>query len=188
MAALTIFVVAVALLFDFINGFHDSANSIATVVATRVLKPFQAVLWAAFFNLVAAFFLGTGVASSISKDYVDMQIVTPYVVLAGIAGCGHLGPDYVVAGFANEFFPRADRWLCRSGDREGRSGWIGPRKMAHHHFLYRALALDRDDTGLFPDACGALDFSPHSPETRGRLFQDSSARVISFIQLCAWHQ
>src|SRR3984957_18190868 len=86
MSPLTLAVVAIALLFDFINGFHDSANSIATVVATRVLKPIQAVFWAAFFNLIAAFFLGTGVASSISKDYVDMHIVTPYVVLAGLLG------------------------------------------------------------------------------------------------------
>ncbi|HEY3836070.1 MAG TPA: inorganic phosphate transporter [Bryobacteraceae bacterium] len=86
MTTFTLAVVGIALLFDFINGFHDSANSIATVVATRVLKPLQAVIWAAFFNLVAAFFLGTGVASSISKDYVDMHIVTPYVVLAGLLG------------------------------------------------------------------------------------------------------
>ncbi len=86
MTSLAIAVMAIALLFDFINGFHDSANSIATVVATRVLRPIQAVFWAAFFNLVAAFFLGTGVASSISKDYVDTHIVTPYVVLAGLLG------------------------------------------------------------------------------------------------------
>jgi inorganic phosphate transporter, PiT family len=86
MPPIALVVIAIALLFDYINGFHDSANSIATVVATRVLRPFQAVLWAAFFNLIAAFFLGTGVASSISKDYVDMKIVTPYVVLAGLLG------------------------------------------------------------------------------------------------------
>lgn len=86
MTPLALLVVTIALLFDFINGFHDSANSIATIVATRVLRPLQAVLWAAFFNLLAAFLLGTGVASSISKDYVDMRIVTPYVVLAGLLG------------------------------------------------------------------------------------------------------
>src|SRR5665213_2738655 len=78
--------VAIALLFDFINGFHDSANSIATVVATRVLRPFHAVIWAAFFNFMAAMFLGTGVASSISKGYVDPKIVTPELVLAGLLG------------------------------------------------------------------------------------------------------
>jgi len=86
MTPLALVVIAIALVFDYINGFHDSANSIATVVATRVLRPFQAVIWAAFFNLVAAFFLGTGVAASISKDYVDARIVTPYVVLAGLLG------------------------------------------------------------------------------------------------------
>ncbi len=86
MTLLAITVIILALLFDYINGFHDSANSIATIVATRVLKPVQAVLWAAFFNLVAAFFLGTGVASSISKDYVDAHIVTPHLVFAGLTG------------------------------------------------------------------------------------------------------
>src|ERR1700759_5601786 len=78
--------IGLSLALDFLNGLHDAANSIATVVATRVLKPLQAVMWAAFFNLVAAFLLGTGVASSISKDHVDMHIVTPYVVLAGLLG------------------------------------------------------------------------------------------------------
>ncbi len=78
--------VAIALIFDYINGFHDSANSIATVVATRVLRPFHAVLWAAFFNLFAAIALGTRVASSISKGYVDPKIVTPELVLAGLLG------------------------------------------------------------------------------------------------------
>jgi PiT family inorganic phosphate transporter len=78
--------VGIALVFDYINGFHDSANSIATIVATRVLRPFHAVLWAAFFNLFAALYLGTGVASSISKGYVDPKIVTPALVLAGLLG------------------------------------------------------------------------------------------------------
>src|SRR6516165_2321309 len=86
MTPLGLVVIVIALTFDFINGFHDSANSIATIVATRVLRPLQAVMWAAFFNLIAAFLLGTRVASSISKDYVDMRIVTPYVILAGLLG------------------------------------------------------------------------------------------------------
>lgn len=86
MTLLPITVIALALVFDYINGFHDSANSIATVVATRVLKPVQAVIWAAFFNLAAAFLLGTHVATSISKDYVDMAIVTPHLVFAGLTG------------------------------------------------------------------------------------------------------
>lgn len=78
--------VLVALTFDFLNGFHDAANSIATVVSTRVLSPRLAVLWAAFFNFVAAFLLGTAVAKTIGKGMIDLSIVTQYVVLAGLLG------------------------------------------------------------------------------------------------------
>jgi inorganic phosphate transporter, PiT family len=83
---LLIVTVLVALLFDFFNGFHDAANSIATVVSTRVLTPTAAVGWAAFFNFVAAFFLGTAVAKTIGKGMIDLSIVTQYVVLAGLLG------------------------------------------------------------------------------------------------------
>src|SRR5215470_14230807 len=79
-------VVLVALAFDFVNGFHDAANSIATVVSTRVLSPRWAVVWAAFFNFVAAFFLGTAVAKTISSGLVDPKQVTQYVILAALAG------------------------------------------------------------------------------------------------------
>src|SRR2546422_1329457 len=76
----------VALLFDFLNGFHDAANSIATVVSTRVLSPAQAVIWAAFFNFVAAFVFGTKVSETISKDLVHPAIVDIYVVMGGLVG------------------------------------------------------------------------------------------------------
>lgn len=79
-------IVVVALVFDFINGFHDSANSIATVVSTRVLSPGVAVFWAAFFNFVAAFVVGTAVAKTIGKGLIDINIVEPDVVLAGLLG------------------------------------------------------------------------------------------------------
>ncbi|MBK8003351.1 MAG: inorganic phosphate transporter [Gemmatimonadetes bacterium] len=79
-------IIAVALAFDFINGFHDSANSIATVVATRVLTPGWAVLWAAFFNFVAAFVVGTAVAKTISKGLIDPAAVDANVILAGLLG------------------------------------------------------------------------------------------------------
>ena len=84
--ALAVFIIIVALLFDFINGFHDAANSVATVVATRVLTPFQAVVWAAFFNFVSAFTFGTGVASTVGTGFVDMKLVTPQVILAALIG------------------------------------------------------------------------------------------------------
>ncbi len=79
-------VIAIALVFDFINGFHDSANSIATVVATRVLSPRVAVAWAAAFNFAAAFVVGTAVAKTISKGLVDPAIVTPTVIAAALLG------------------------------------------------------------------------------------------------------
>ena len=78
--------VAVALSFDFINGFHDAANSIATVVSTRVLSPGKAVIWAAFFNFVAAFAFGTAVATTIGKGMIDIRVVTFGVILAGLLG------------------------------------------------------------------------------------------------------
>ena len=79
-------IVLVAFLFDFINGFHDAANSIATVVGTRVLSPFAAVAWAAFFNFVALFIFGTHVAKTIGSGMIDISIVTPDVILAGLLG------------------------------------------------------------------------------------------------------
>src|SRR5438309_10270562 len=76
----------VALVFDYINGFHDAANSIATVVSTRVLTPGKAVIWAAFFNFVAAFGFGTAVAKTIGSGMVDINVVTFSVIFAGLFG------------------------------------------------------------------------------------------------------
>src|SRR4051812_25139724 len=83
---IVVFLVFVALAFDFMNGFHDAANSIATVVSTRVLSPGQAVVWAAFFNFVAAFGFGTAVATTIGKGMIDPSVVTFAVVFAGLTG------------------------------------------------------------------------------------------------------
>ena len=79
-------IILVALVFDYINGFHDAANSIATVVSTRVLSPLQAVAWAAFFNFVAAFFFGTAVARTVGAGMVDLDVVTYSVILSGLMG------------------------------------------------------------------------------------------------------
>ena len=78
--------IAVALVFDFINGFHDAANSIATIVATRVLTPGQAVVWAATFNFLAAFGFGTAVAKTVGSGMIDLNVVTSAVIFAGLAG------------------------------------------------------------------------------------------------------
>lgn len=79
-------IILVALTFDFLNGFHDAANSIATVVSTRVLSPRVAVIWAAFFNFVAAFTFGTAVAKTMGKGMIDLKYVNLYVILAGLLG------------------------------------------------------------------------------------------------------
>jgi inorganic phosphate transporter, PiT family len=86
MLGLIVFIVLVALVFDFINGFHDAANSIATVVSTRVLTPLQAVVWAAFFNFVAAFGFGVNVARTVGKGVVDASIVDQWVILSSLVG------------------------------------------------------------------------------------------------------
>jgi inorganic phosphate transporter, PiT family len=78
--------VVIALSFDFLNGFHDAANSIATVVSTRVLSPKLAVLWAATFNFLAAFLLGTAVAKTIGQGMIRVDAVTQYVVISGLLG------------------------------------------------------------------------------------------------------
>ena len=79
-------IIAVALTFDFINGMHDSANSIATVVSTRVLTPLMAVFWAAFFNFIAAFTFGTAVAKTVGSGLIDVKVVNSNVVLGGLLG------------------------------------------------------------------------------------------------------
>lgn len=86
MTMLVITIILVALVFDFLNGFHDSANSIATIVSTRVLTPRKAVLWAAFFNLVAAFFFDVHVAKTIGKGLVELAAINEYVILSGLLG------------------------------------------------------------------------------------------------------
>jgi PiT family inorganic phosphate transporter len=82
----TLALIAVALIFDYINGFHDAANSIATIVATRVLTPGQAVVWAATFNFLAAFGFGTAVAKTVGSGMIDLDVVTSAVIFSGLMG------------------------------------------------------------------------------------------------------
>jgi len=86
MLTIVVALILVALIFDYINGFHDAANSIATVVSTRVLSPGKAVIWAAFFNFVAAFTFGTAVAKTVGAGMINIDIVTFAVVFGGLAG------------------------------------------------------------------------------------------------------
>src|SRR5687768_5491149 len=78
--------VGIALLFDFLNGLHDAANSIATIVSTRVLRPRYAVMWAAFFNFIAFLFFGLHVAETIGKGIVNPDVIDPAVIFAALIG------------------------------------------------------------------------------------------------------
>ncbi|MBI5020741.1 MAG: inorganic phosphate transporter [Ignavibacteriales bacterium] len=86
MLTLVVIIVFIALVFDFLNGFHDSANSIATIVSTRVLTPRKAVMWAAFFNLVAAFMFDVHVAKTLGKGLIELNVVSEYVIMSGLIG------------------------------------------------------------------------------------------------------
>jgi inorganic phosphate transporter, PiT family len=86
MLTLVLFIIFLALVFDFLNGFHDAANSIATIVSTRVLTPRQAVIWAAFFNLVAALLFDVHIAKTIGKGLINIGSVNEYVIMAGLIG------------------------------------------------------------------------------------------------------
>src|SRR5258705_13972563 len=92
--------IGVALTFDYINGFHDAANSIATVVSTRVLSPGQAVAWAAFFNFVAAFVFGTAVAKTVGSGMIGLGVVTFSVIAAGLPRATVRGRNPLVLGLA----------------------------------------------------------------------------------------
>ena len=108
-----------ALAFDFINGFHDAANSIATVVGTRVLRPFQAVCWAAWWNFAAAWFFGVHVANAVAK-WVHVEYITIDVIFAGLLGASSLGMWAC---------PRVRRTLC-SADSAGRPSFTPARRKA----------------------------------------------------------
>jgi PiT family inorganic phosphate transporter len=84
--AIVVLLVGMALIFDYINGFHDAANSIATIVSTRVLSPGKAVIWAAFFNFIAAFGFGTAVAKTVGSGMIDLGVVSFAVIGAGLLG------------------------------------------------------------------------------------------------------
>ena len=118
--ALVAFIILMALAFDYINGFHDAANSIATVVSTRVLTPMQAVAWAAFFNFIAAFGFGVQVATTVGKGVVDTGVVDQWVILGGLIGAITWNVITWYYGIPLELVSRVDRGL--RGGRRGEGG------------------------------------------------------------------
>ena len=161
--------IRVALIFDYINGFHDAANSIATVVSTRVLSPGKAVVWAAFFNFVAAFTFGTAVAKTVGSGHGRHRTSSRFaVIFAGLMRRDRLGPDHVVLRAADQLVARAVRRLRRRGRRQGRASARSSRPAGRRRssssswrrssaWSVGLAADDRDLLGLPLDAAGRVD-------------------------------
>ena len=135
--------VAAALAFDFINGFHDAANSIATVVSTRVLTPFQAVLWAAFFNFIAFAVFELHVASTIGKGIVDPNVVDMPVIIGALGGAIAWNLLTWWWGLPSSSSHALVGGLIGAGVAKAGFGVLGWSKHRHHRPLHRRLAGDR---------------------------------------------
>ncbi len=175
--ALVVFLVLMALAFDFINGFHDAANSIATVVSTRVLKPQHAVLWAAFFNFIAAFFFETKVASTIGKGVVDPGAIT--LARRGRRPCrgDRLEPHHLVAGPPLVVVARPHRRACRGRGGSRRLGGPAGSRDLHDHALHRPVAAHRLPAGVSLHGRGALDREAKDPGEGRRGLPKTPARL-----------
>src|SRR4051812_7960685 len=156
-----IIIILVAFAFDFVNGFHDSANSIATIVGTRVLSPFRAVLWAATCNFAALFVIGTAVAKTVGKGMIDVDIVTPSVILGGLLGaiCWNLITWYF--GLPQQLVARAAGRVRGRGGGQGGVGVDHLERVDQDARLHRPLAADRDAAGVRADGGGVLAVQPH---------------------------
>ena len=167
---LVIMVIAVALAFDFLNGFHDAANSIATVVSTRVLSPRNAVLLAAICNFAAAFFLETKVASTIGNDIVHQEFLDPYMVMFGLLGA--IIWDLITWWYrvTHQLFARAGGRICGSSGRE--SGMDCPEASG----LSQNSAIHRDCSD-----CGAGARPPHDAADELSLSESLAAQCGSFF-------
>ena len=127
---LLIVLIVIALAFDFLNGLHDAANSIATIVSTRVLRPQYAVAWAAFFNFIAFLFFGLHVAETIGSGIVAADIVDPRVIFGALMGAISWNLITWYYGIRHRALARADR---RPGRRRPRQGRLQRDRLARRH-------------------------------------------------------
>ena len=158
--------VLVALAFDFMNGFHDAANSIATVVSTRVLKPYQAVMLAAVFNFIALFVFQLQVATTIGRGIIDQGIVDHYLVFGALIGAISLEHDHLVLRHSVLVVARADRRAGRRGGGQGRHLGAGSGRTAEDDRVHFRRAAARHAAGRAADAGGLLDVRAKSTPSR----------------------
>ena len=150
MLTIVLLAIVIALLFDFLNGMNDAANSIATIVATRVFSPTMAVCWAAFWNFAAIFIFGVSVAHTMGEGIVDPSRINEYLILAALIGsviwvwlCTHFGmPISVSHALIGGLIGPV--WFTFGGD----AGCFRDIQNCH---LYRAVPFDRYDIGILHD-------------------------------------
>ena len=124
---LLVALIAVALAFDFLNGMHDAANSIATIVSTRVLRPQYAVAWAAFFNFIAFLLFGLHVAETIGRGIVDAEIIDARVIFGALIGAIVWQSDHLVFGIPSSSSHALIGGLVGAGmAKAGVGAWSGP--------------------------------------------------------------
>ena len=167
MSVTVLLLVALALFFDFVNGFHDSANSIATVVSTRVLSPRAAVIWAAFFNFVAFLVFPLHIANTIGKGIIDPSIVDTPHHRRDLGRRLALGPAHLVLGPAHQLLPRPHRRVRRRGPGQG--GDVRPGLERHHpdRGLHGPGADPGPGPGLGPGRGRGLDLPAGESHARG---------------------
>jgi hypothetical protein len=150
---LVLILVAMALAFDFLNGLHDAANSIATVVTTRLLTPVQAVIFAAFFNFSAYWLFGLKVAETVGKGIVNKDVITPQVIFGALVGAMTWNVITWWKGILL-LLACADRRVAGRGRGAWRHGRDRVEGREHHHHLDRAVA---DGGHVHVDGAGAAD-------------------------------
>ena len=149
--------IAIALIFDFLNGFHDSANSISTVVSTRVLSPKHAVIWAAFFNFAAVFFVGTEVAHTVGKGIIHLDIVDNLVILSALGGAIIWNIATWYYGLTQQFFTCFNRrpyWCGRIQSRYRNTSLV---RHYQNNYFYHCFSCFRYGVGLY-----IYDYCPES--------------------------
>jgi len=177
-----VFLVLVALAFDFMNGFHDAANSIATIVSTRVLKPHWAVIWAAFFNFAALFIFELKVASTVGRGIVDTAIVDHHVVFGALTGALSWNVITWYYGIPSSFVARSDRGHRWGGGRQGGLERAHRERTGETRDFHRALAASRLRARLDPPAARILDLRARHPGARGQMVPATSVPVRVLLQ------
>ena len=140
-------VIGLALVFDFVNGFHDAANSIATVVATRVLTPAKAVMWAAFWNFIAFAVLGTHVAKFIAKGVVNVDIVSIGVIFAALVGAVFWNVLTAWMGLPSSSSHALVGGLIGAGIQRSLTPAMQEQEAAHHGMRLHYQLIDLDLSG-----------------------------------------